>query len=272
MQLHAEGRLPHAICVSAAPGWGHLEFAQRLGAHLLDIDAEAGLSAQAHPDLRWLEPDGSVIKIEQVRGLINFAVQTAQIASCKVAVLAQADALNENAANALLKTLEEPPPGTFLVLATERWSQMLPTVRSRCQRLLIPGNWPMARHWLLEQGLNEATVNEAEAEMGQAPLSCLRRSADQPSLAEWLAGVPQRSLEQSVKALEGVPLADWLGRWQRHLTRWIAERSGESHVEQRVFDFADLLMDSRRQLLSSNSVNEKLMLELLVHRWQRLAE
>ena len=79
-----------------------------------------------------LEPEqGSrVIKIDQVRALINFAHQTASLGSRKVILLYPAEAMNLNSANALLKSLEEPAPGTYLLLASHASGNLPATVRS----------------------------------------------------------------------------------------------------------------------------------------------
>jgi DNA polymerase-3 subunit delta' len=94
------------------------------------------LSARgSHGDLRWLQPEDKsrVIKIDQVRAAVEFANQTANFGLRKVLVLCPADSMNTNAANALLKSLEEPAPGTYLILCCDRLHGVPATIRSRCQ-------------------------------------------------------------------------------------------------------------------------------------------
>jgi DNA polymerase-3 subunit delta' len=88
-----------------------------------------------HPDIHFLEPDGTSIKIDQVRGLqreLNFKPLEAP---CKVGLIDHAEQMTTGAANALLKTLEEPPGRALLILLTSQPQRLLETIRSRCQPL-----------------------------------------------------------------------------------------------------------------------------------------
>lgn len=90
-----------------------------------------------HPDVRWLRPESKLrlIRIEQIRNLMEAVNLKANSARYKVAVLVAADRLNDQAANAFLKTLEEPPPRTIFLLLTTEPQRMLETIQSRCLRL-----------------------------------------------------------------------------------------------------------------------------------------
>src|SRR5690606_25115282 len=114
----AASALPHALLLAAPEGWGELHLANWLALELLGIEEPRDASVLAHPDLRWVAPEGAVIKVDAVREVVAFAQGTAQSGPRKVAVLADAHCLNVSAANALLKTLEEPPAGTHLVLSS----------------------------------------------------------------------------------------------------------------------------------------------------------
>ncbi len=105
LAVHAEGRLPHALLIRGTEGWGEKILADRLALALLGRGEVETATALAHPDLKWIVPDGSMIKVDQIRELAAFAVGTCQTARCKVAVLESAELTNESAANALLKTL-----------------------------------------------------------------------------------------------------------------------------------------------------------------------
>src|SRR5690606_30069667 len=90
--------------------------------------------AGTHPDIRFYAPEKSrMIRVDQVRALSAFAVGSPQVAHRKVIVVDRADQLNINAANALLKTLEEPSADVVLILLQEAGRPILPTLRSRCQ-------------------------------------------------------------------------------------------------------------------------------------------
>ena len=90
-----------------------------------------------------------MVKVDQIRALSSFAVASPQVGHHKVAIIDRADQLNINAANALLKTLEEPLPDVTLILLQESGRPVIPTIRSRCQTLTlpVPGNED-ANHWL----------------------------------------------------------------------------------------------------------------------------
>lgn len=93
-----------------------------------------------HPDLYWLElaPDATRVSINQVRGLQRALHFASNEGGRRVAVIADAEWLNASAQNALLKLVEEPPPGLTMVLAARSASVLLPTIRSRCIRVTYP--------------------------------------------------------------------------------------------------------------------------------------
>ena len=127
------GSLPHALLLAGPAGVGKAEFALALARLLLCASPVDGgncgqchaceLSASgSHGDLRWLQPEekSRVIKIDQVRAAVEFAGKTASFGERKVIVFEPADALNVAAANALLKSLEEPTACTHLILVCHR--------------------------------------------------------------------------------------------------------------------------------------------------------
>lgn len=148
----AAGTLPHALLLAGPPGVGKQRFAQALSLALLcqqpDLSGIACGECRAchfaasgsHPDWRWLAPEdvGKAIKIDQIREAGEFVAQTAQLSGRQVVVLTPVESLNRFAANALLKTLEEPAGEAVLILITDAPGQLLPTLRSRCQRLDFP--------------------------------------------------------------------------------------------------------------------------------------
>lgn len=138
--------LPHALLVAGPEHTGKAQLALALARRLLCAQPSGGLNCgQCHPcqlsasgshgDLCWLQPEekSRVIKIDQVRQAVSFANQTANFGTRKVVVLYPADTMNTNAANALLKALEEPAADTYLILACHRLHGLPATIRSRCQ-------------------------------------------------------------------------------------------------------------------------------------------
>lgn len=143
-------RLPHALLFSGMADIGKKNFALALGAQLLCTGADAGnacnqcsscllVRAGTHPDLRLVRPEESrLILIEQIRKLNQWVVQTSQQGGYKVSVLYPAEQMNIQSANAFLKCLEEPGADTIFILVSDQPGRLLPTIRSRCQRIEFP--------------------------------------------------------------------------------------------------------------------------------------
>lgn len=127
------GRMPHALLVSGHPRGAGSELAEGL-LTLLFPGVNPG-RLHEHPDIRWIEPEGKArqIRIDECRELARFIGLTSYEGGWKAGVVLFADRLNLNAQNMLLKTLEEPPPRSLLVLVTDVSAAMLPTIRSRAQ-------------------------------------------------------------------------------------------------------------------------------------------
>jgi DNA polymerase-3 subunit delta' len=179
------GNLGHAWLISGPAGVGKINLALVLARRLLgtddeplELDAVSALAALAarhqpldrHPDLHWLYPeeDKETISVEQVRDLIDSFTLTAHRGHGKVAIIEPAEALTTAAANALLKTLEEPSPESYLLLLSHQPGRLPATVRSRCQHLSLraPVTASIA-NWL---GAAPAAVAQAKRSIGAAPL------------------------------------------------------------------------------------------------------
>ena len=128
------GRMPHALLVSGHPRGAGGDFAEALLGVIFGETEPAKL--RQHVDIQWVEPESKSRQIrvdEQIRPLIEFFGLTSYEGGWKAAVILFADRLNPNAQNALLKTLEEPPPHSLLILVTDVPAALLPTIRSRSQ-------------------------------------------------------------------------------------------------------------------------------------------
>jgi len=153
-----QDRLPHAVLLQVGAGQGGEWLARWLAARVYcPIACGRCLSCQRvqageHPDLQILRPEDSAeIRIEQIRGLAEQFSLTRHGTGRKVAIIAPADRLNRNAANALLKTLEEPSGEALLILVTARPSRLNATIRSRCLRFAItPPTLSEMVQWLRE--------------------------------------------------------------------------------------------------------------------------
>lgn len=265
-----DGRLPHAIVVSGYPGWGDTELCGWLALRLLGADSSVEAGSLAHPDFRWVAPEGGSIKVERIRALAEFAPGTPQIAGAKVAVIESAHSMNVNAQNALLKTLEEPPGSMFLILGSDSAGSLAPTVLSRCQTFTIPRANAAAADWLREPAA-KALLDDYDgaplqaligAEAGERPMAELLRdiAAGRPVLDEML----------------GLDASRLGARWMRWLVRALAEgpKLPESPDlnRHRAFAFADELTRFHDQVNRSSGANVRLLLERLCYRWRFLVQ
>lgn len=167
-EQQAQQRLGHAYLLAGEKGTGIEQFANVLAAGVL-CDSE-GMTAcgecvscqlcksGSHPDVFFLTlQDASVIKVDQVRRAIQFASETASRGGYRCIVISPAEAMNINAANALLKLLEEPGDKTLLLLVSYSSAALLPTIASRCQKLNLPmPSASDAKQWLLSHGVDES--------------------------------------------------------------------------------------------------------------------
>lgn len=275
--LVTTAKLPHGIVISANEGWGEIEFAQWLALTLLEAPLDLNASEMAHPDLRWVRPDGAQIKVESIREIGQFAYQTSQSGGRKVVVLESAHLLNRNAANALLKTLEEPPEDTFVLLATCHASRLLATVRSRCQRFTIRPDQTSARDWLMRRW-NDGDIEQRLNIHGGAPLLVAAELNDGRSMLS-------DTLNDIVVATEPLAHLDTLlardpgevtGGWFRHVKTILAggamDAASARHTPSArgLLEFADELLWVRHQLLNTNSANARLLIGRLIVKWHAL--
>ena len=255
-------RLPHALLIEGPSGWGQARLANGFALELMALPEGRAAREVAHPDLRWIEPDGGTIKIDMVRRVIDFLTQTPQLAGRKVAVIQDAERMNLNAANALLKTLEEPPAESFLALSTSAPERLLATVRSRCQRLAVrPLDDDALLAWLLDQGTPAETCGYLAVEYGGAPLAVLEAvRRKQPPLWPTLAG--GATAANLVDRHGDADLADIAARWLR-IACWLARRQPLPEL----LGFVDELATVRRLALLNPGLNRGMQLRRLALLW-----
>lgn len=147
-QMNA-GRLHHAIFITSPDGMGKLALAKFLSQTLLCKEPVNWLpcghchacqlfETSVHPDFSLIATDaGKVIPIDVIRSLSQKLTDHSQLGGNKVVIIDHAEKLNLASANALLKTLEEPAAGTYIILLAENKTQVLPTINSRCQKMHI---------------------------------------------------------------------------------------------------------------------------------------
>jgi DNA polymerase-3 subunit delta' len=260
------------------------------------------MKAGSHPDFleELPEAEGKQIPIDSIRKVSSYLTFKSQFAPLQVVVIAPAEAMNKYAANSLLKTLEEPTPGTLIILTTSQVSRLLPTIRSRCQTMeFTPPERSDALRWLATRMQNTAGVSETDlarllALTGGAPLLALEyaqqnllKNYDQLLTSfEKLAGnqadpVTEAKLWESVGLSESVK---WMYLW---ITAMIRLKSGIGEVDKQseqlepvlerlaprldnrlLFQYLDQVTGSAR--LVNSQVNIQLTLEDLLINWQKL--
>ena len=223
--------LPHALLLHGPKGVGKLQLAERLAQWLLcEAKDEPRKPCGAcegcrwylggnHPDFRRIEPEALAapaevaeteegaapaaaagkkskpsheIKVDQVRELADFLNVVSHRAGRRVALVHPAEEMNANAANALLKGLEEPPGGAMFILVSHRPARLLPTIRSRC--VAVPVAVPardVALKWLQGEGVKDAERWLAYA--GGAPLRALEYRENAPAVERLLQAIRART-------------------------------------------------------------------------------
>jgi DNA polymerase-3 subunit delta' len=304
---HRQNRLPHALLLAGPDGVGKRLLADRLAGLLLcerpdtatgacgHCAACAWLRAGTHPDLSTLAPDeeGRAIKVDQVRALTVELAMTSHAGRYKVAVIAPADAMNVNAANSLLKTLEEPTAGTLLMLLTSSPGRLPATIRSRCQQLHIERP-PAAQalDWLQAGGVDAAAGRYCLQIAGGAPLVAARLAgSDDLALRERRLGELASLLEHNTDPLrvagewntaEGQSLGWWHACLQTLIRSRLAGGLPDDPLAVRMLQQIPEAVDCRRLFELSDRIamaagslgsglNRQLLLEDLFIDWMRLA-
>ncbi|TLX55563.1 DNA polymerase III subunit delta' [Stutzerimonas nosocomialis] len=311
-QLAGRTQHAHAYLLHGPVGIGKRALAERLAALLLcqrpAAEGACGackscllLAAGTHPDHYVLEPEevDKAIRVDQVRDLVGFVTQTAQLAGRKVVLLEPAEAMNLNAANALLKSLEEPSGDTVLLLISHQPSRLLPTIKSRCVQQACPLPGREASLAWLETAL-PALAPEAREEL-------LALAAGSPLAAAKLHGQgvlelralvvdgvkkllkQQQSPSQLADAWNALPLLlvfDWFNEWAylilRHQMTGDDEALGAADMRKvvqylaqkaprgKVLALQDWLLAHRQKVLAKANLNRALLLEALLVQWASL--
>lgn len=311
--LTAGSRHAHAFLFAGLPGVGKRVFAEAFAAYLLCLKPESSRAcgqcrscqlrqAGSHPDRLVVEPEeqGKAIRIDVIRQLADFMGQTAQQGGRKVVILHPAEAMNLNAANALLKSLEEPSAETYLLLVSDQPSRLLPTIRSRCrvQSLITPSHSD-AMAWL-SQSLPDLDAEQHAALLlmaGGAPLRAVTlHEMDAASLRQQVVeGVKellknQQSASRLAERWPTLPLellADWFCDWTLDLLRLKTGAIDEPintdmakvlpymarHMSMpALLTWQSWLLEHRGMIMGKANLNRVLFIESLLIQWKQLME
>ena len=290
-QMHAE-QLPHAILLTGVEHTGKARFAMALARLLLCQQSEADYNcghchacelsmSGSHGDFRSLQPEGTsrVIKVDQIRELVDFGTKTASFGQRKVIILSPAESMNRAAANALLKLLEEPSEGTFIILVCHR-SQALPaTIRSRCQTVTFP--MPKAELSLL--WLDNLTGARGESEEalllagGQVMLAAsMYENAALDSAKKIHAGLDALAHGNYTLREVGTLMADWpaeevlqqLVNFLQGLVRNMEYNTLAGPRGQNIFGLLDYVIQLQHAVTSGANRNRQLLLDSLSARFE----
>lgn len=289
----AEHRLPGAILLHGPQGVGKATLAFELAVAILTETGDEDrhrvseqVSALAHPNLSVLrrrpkEAKGyySVIRVEDVRELRESLQHTRGRAGHRIAILDSIDDCNPSAANALLKTLEEPPPDTTFILVSHRPGQLLPTIRSRCHVLAarpLPDSLVAGIVKSSQPGLEQATLERAVQLAGGRP----RRAFETLALGEnspvgallmWLRdpyAAPVGAQLQLAEALGADPQGTDMSFAREILNDWLATEMREAAIQPgarwRLASATDLWEKAGALLGEADSVNLDMKQTLMV--------
>jgi len=309
MQRAADDRLPHAVIFSGLDGLGKLNTATAFAQLLLcdspvnDLGCNqcrscAQFNATTHPDFTLIEPEetGKQIKIDQIRALVNSFSLARHYDRYRIAIISPADAMNPSSANSLLKSLEEPPEQTLIILVTTKLSVLPATIKSRCQHIkFAPPGHDMALTWLNNQQIeNEYNVNILLAVANGAPLKALNYAdSEQLELREVMftlfyaigtgkqspLSVENQQLKQGITAL-----IQYLYSWVSDLIKMKLKRvqsitNTDKHDQlqnlaskvnlERLFQYLDQIMDALR--LQQAPLNSQMVMDELMLEWQQIS-
>lgn len=302
------GRLPHALLFGGPAGLGKRALARLLAATLLCEEPHDGqpcnhcrachlFASGNHPDFLLVQPEEGKrsIGIEAVRDMSGFLALKSHTGERKVVIVEPADALSQSAANALLKTLEEPTANSYLLLCSDQPASLLATIRSRCQKIpFTPADRSQALPWLQQQLKGRDDGELLMALSGDLPLRAL-------ALAEEGGIASREAVFDTLRSFEagGGEVLDAAARWHElgaaESLHWLqlalqdvarlqvgargAERNPD-HVSllRRLAERLDLVSLHRylekvqhALMLSRGQANPQLLLEELLAGWPRVA-
>ena len=312
LQRWQQDRLPHALLLCGPQGMGKAFFAQRLAEALLCEQPLANgqacgnckpchlRNAATHPDLLQIQPAdvGKQIPVDTIRDLIQFCNLTANYSHYQVVIIKPAEAMNRNAANSLLKLLEEPPANTLLMLVSHQPMALVATIRSRCQRL----DFSRPDHTVVQTWLQSKISPDLNAQLlldltAQAPLAAVAL-VETDSLTkrhELFASLTKLPTGQSDpiaiagtwSKLDSTPvILQWMLSWTMDSIRYVSTGQTQHVINRdhldlllrftsqlnlpKLFELLDLQREAYSLITGSTNVNPQGLLESIAIAWVKL--
>ena len=286
--------LPHALMFAGPSEIGKHRFAMAFAQTLLCAAPQDWracgrcktcnlFAAATHPDFLQITPEaeGKVIPVARIRELGEFASRTASMGGRRVMLIEPAEAMNINAANAVLKTLEEPGKDVCIILLVHQPGRILPTIRSRCQILPFPlPAGELVRPWLQARVGSEADIAQVMALSGGRPLRALRLQETElkdhlQTFADTLDQVEAGILPvlEGAKLIQGLAKADAIEWFQYRVYQRLRDASRAQHQRARLlFRFLDRLTLVRQRMFSTANPNPQLVWEEILMDWKSVID
>ena len=311
LDAYRQKKLPHALLLSGQQGIGKKHLARAVSRFLLCQGSQNGsaecqcracqlFDAETHPDYFEIEPEdkSKAIKIDQIRKVGEAMAATAQQGGYKVVLLSTAEQLNVNAANALLKNLEEPASDTLIILISHVSSLVMPTIKSRCQQMLCPTpNTEQSQQWLAQLGYSQEALTALHFSAG-APLlaKALLSDNELDVVKRFVADIstalmPDSALMTLAESWLDIELSRIIDWWLQALTIMLKPLNrGSDAINQQApflqtltqqiasmdskaaFHFYDRLLDIKRAHIRGANFNKQLLIEELFLDWYAVGQ
>jgi DNA polymerase-3 subunit delta' len=302
VELYDRDSLPHGLLMVGHQGFGGETVTDSVIQYLMCVSPVDGfaclnckscqlLKSGSHPDFLKVEPEGKslTIKVDAIRQLTHLVSETAQQSGNKVVYIKHAEKMNLNAANALLKVLEEPTGNTFLLMGVAELSRILPTVRSRSRLIRLSNpSIDQSLAWLAAQGFDQNSAQRKLAICFGKPFDAVRLSEQDEQ--DWFerersflqnqqfTGLGKYIHSQDLPTLMEQVLC-WIDasiRYRQQSNQSLQGVTNDMLTQLAVipvvslFQFRDYIISMLRSLKSQSNLNAQLVSEQIAARWIKM--